>query len=61
MLLALCDGSRTCAEVVRSLQTTTRVDDANDFEQKVLDALEALRARNVLTYRDPVAAKGGVP
>lgn len=61
MLLSLCDGSRDCATIVRNLRATTASDDGAGFERKVLDALEALRAKNVLTYREPADAGGSEP
>ena len=52
-LLALCDGRRSCAEIAAALWTPAANEEAKVFELRVLNALEQLRARNVLSYREP--------
>jgi hypothetical protein len=53
VLLALCDGQRDCAGIVRCLQAEAPTQKKGDFERRILEACEALRAKNVLTYRRP--------
>ena len=52
MLLALCDGQRDCARLLQDLRGQTG-EQPDGFDERVLHALEALRARDVLTYREP--------
>jgi glycosyltransferase involved in cell wall biosynthesis len=58
LLLFLCDGIRDCAAVVRLLRGEAQIGDGEDPQREVLDALEALRTRNVLTYREPASTGG---
>jgi hypothetical protein len=57
MLLALCDGQRDCAGIVQDLRVRIG-EQPNGFGERVLHALEALRARDVLTYREPNESAG---
>jgi hypothetical protein len=54
MLLALCDGRRDCAAVAQRLHEGVSDERADNFERRVFEAIEALRAKNVLTYREPL-------
>jgi len=53
MLLALCDGRRDCAAVVQCLHEGVTGERADDIERRALEAIEALRARKVLAFREP--------
>jgi len=54
MLLALCDGQRDCAAIAQRLQEGVTGERAGDFERRAFEAIEALRARTVLTCREPL-------
>jgi hypothetical protein len=54
MLLGLCDGQRDCAAVAQSLHEGVSDERADLFDQRVFEAIELLRAKNVLTYREPL-------
>jgi len=59
-LLAACDGSTDCAGIVRVLQAKrTGHQDDDSLDRKVFGALEALRAKNVLTYVHPTGTPEG--
>jgi hypothetical protein len=57
LLLALCDGRRDCARVLQALRVEAG-EQPEGFDERALDALEALRARDVLTYHEPDEATG---
>jgi hypothetical protein len=59
LLLALCDGRRSSAAIVQTLTAELGGANEDNIAREALDALEALRVRNVLIYDIRPTRQGG--